>query len=363
MIGEITYSYVPSGWDQERFLSLGGFTVVFLNYNKMPYIEKSVESALNQDFPLLEMFFMDDASADGSGDEMERIVREYCGRHKVTVVRNDVNQNITGQWNIVSRLATGNWFGMFCGDDWSYPDRVSNAARRIKEFPTIKGLCASGVEVGKRGMKVGWSGDVVVENGVDSLWQMAEVRYPLIGASAFWHKSLFADSLPLVRLDDLFLRWRLQYLYQSESSPVWLWDGQTNAIKYSFGSGITTAAYTKQDKNERAMDRWLANTRSMKHFARLAAESYLLIGKWLRTQKADRNFRLAARYCRLQAEIKAGNTWSRMILLPSVCTFVVSAQPSLCRGMNLMKTWIKSFVKEFAGLWVAALISSKLRRG
>jgi len=72
----ITYTYRPSDWDQERFLALGGFTVVFLNYNKMKFIERSVKSTLEQDFPLLEMFFMDDASKDGSGEEMERLMKD-----------------------------------------------------------------------------------------------------------------------------------------------------------------------------------------------------------------------------------------------------------------------------------------------
>ena len=64
MKGKISYIYTPEDWDQNQFLSLGGFTVVFLNYNKKSFIERSVESALSQDFPLCEMFFMDDASTD-----------------------------------------------------------------------------------------------------------------------------------------------------------------------------------------------------------------------------------------------------------------------------------------------------------
>ena len=141
MSGEITYTRTPENWSQAEFLRLGGFTVVFLNYNKAAFIERSVAGALAQDFPLCEMFFTDDASTDGSGDTMEKLVRVYSGRHKVTVVRNTVNRRITGQWNIVSRLATGNWLGMFCGDDVARPDRVTCAARRIAEYPTLKGLC------------------------------------------------------------------------------------------------------------------------------------------------------------------------------------------------------------------------------
>ena len=50
--GIVTYEYLPENWRQERFLAHGGFTVVFLNYNKARFIKQSVTSALNQDYPI-----------------------------------------------------------------------------------------------------------------------------------------------------------------------------------------------------------------------------------------------------------------------------------------------------------------------
>ena len=66
---------------------MGGYTLVFLNYNKGKLIAEAVRSTLGQDFPILEILFMDDASTDGSGEEMERIVRAYRGRHKVSAIK------------------------------------------------------------------------------------------------------------------------------------------------------------------------------------------------------------------------------------------------------------------------------------
>lgn len=36
-----SYMYIPDSWDQREFLLSGGFTVVFLNYNKRTSIEKA----------------------------------------------------------------------------------------------------------------------------------------------------------------------------------------------------------------------------------------------------------------------------------------------------------------------------------
>ena len=52
------YCYTPEKWSHDEFISFGGFSVVFMNYNKGHYIEHSVKSALEQDYPYLEMIFM-----------------------------------------------------------------------------------------------------------------------------------------------------------------------------------------------------------------------------------------------------------------------------------------------------------------
>ena len=208
MIGRVTYSYTPKSWNQDDFIAGGGFSVVFLNYNKLPYIENSVASALDQDFDgPIEYFFMDDASTDGSGDRMEAIVRQYIGRHKVTVIRNTENQHIAGQWNIVSKMATGNWLG-FCtgvdGRDAKTGEVVSVSSREYISYS--KG---------------------------DGIWDIVLMKTPIIGASAWWHRSLFVRPLRKAPLDDVHLRWVLESSCRNDTNPVWIYDG-TVATVYSW---------------------------------------------------------------------------------------------------------------------------------
>ena len=230
----ITYSYTPTTWSQEEFLRLGGFTIVFLNYNKGELVQEAARSALGQDFPLCEVVMLDDNSTDGSGETMERVAREYRGPYKVTVVRNAENQTIAGQWNIAARLTSGNWLGMFCGDDVAFPNRVSEIAALVKEYPTAWGICTNAVVAGggtfcknrRRGVWSGEDGDQPPEN--------------MYGGMTFWRRGIFDTELPRCNMDDYLLQYMVMIRRAKcrEASLVWALD--RNTVNYSLG-GITNA--------------------------------------------------------------------------------------------------------------------------
>lgn len=248
----ITYSYIPGSWSHEAYVRSGGFVVVFLNYNKGALVEGAAKSALSQDWPMLEIFMMDDASTDGSGDIMERVAREYRGHHKVTVVRNLKNRSITGQWNLVSKLATGWWFGMFCGDDISFPDRVSKIAAILKEYPSALGICTNAVVKGedrtfcknnhKRGVWCGENGPLPPEN--------------FFGGMAFWHRCLFSDPLPWGNIDDILLQYRAMVLGARRDSVSLVWALDINTVVYSL-CGITNGEVRKTwDEKKKCRRLW-----------------------------------------------------------------------------------------------------------
>ena len=231
----VTYQYVPESWDQSEFIREGGFVVAFLNYNKGEQVESAAKSALSQDWPCLEIFMLDDASTDGSGDLMERIARTYRGRHKVTVVRNLKNRGINGQWNIVANLTTGRWLGMFCGDDDAFPDRVSIVASILKDYPDALGICTNALIKGtnrffcKNRNRGVWSG----ENG------------PLppgnfLGGMAFWSIHLFEEELPLGNIDDMLLQHMAMIQGAKKDTVSLIWALDVNTVSYSLG-GLTNA--------------------------------------------------------------------------------------------------------------------------
>lgn len=286
--GNIVYSYTPKTWNQDQFLDLGGFTVVFLNYNKGRFVEKSVQGALEQDFPFLEMYFMDDASTDGSGDIMEKLVRKYQGRHKVTVVRNKKNQHICGQWNIVSKLATGNWFGMFCADDFAKPDRVSNVARIIDATPSLLGLCTGLEDRLPNGEIINnyRNSRVIYENRETDLADILNWRSPIIGASAFWNKRLFHGDFPKAPLDDVFLRCLVYTEGLKTSNPTWGWFPNVVGLTYNKGGLTTEAEVDINGLNYKKA--YIAQRGYVKKTACLMAETLNAVEKYLRSKGVTR---------------------------------------------------------------------------
>lgn len=360
MADNVTYTYSPDGWDQARFLALGGFTVVFLNYNKAQFIEQSVASALAQDFPLLEMFFMDDASTDGSGDTMERIVREYRGRHKVTVVRNATNKGITGQWNTVAKLATGNWFGMFCADDVAYPDRVTKSAEIAKNHPALKGFCTNGVEdnliTGAKGRKILADCVGLVQTGRTLLKALMFSDTAVIGATAFWHRSLFTRPLLPAPLDDSHLCWVLCAMTLGCEEPVWLLSKEVVAIKYTIGGGVSSSMRIdkRNIKNWRKM--WLAKVREQRGFSGICVKTMKAVVEYLTTNTNAEVVIEAAKMALLKEQYFSGNTCSRILLLPQLIRVALYGEIDIAMRQRLVIMCCKRLILELFGLEVASFV-------
>lgn len=358
MVGEITYKYQPDGWSQERFLAAGGFTVVFLNYNKKFLIEKSVRSALDQDYQILEMFFMDDASSDDSGDRMEEIVRAYRGRHKVMVVRNDENQYITGQWNIVSKLATGNWLGMFCGDDIAHPDRVSIVAERIRKYPTLRGIATAAVDIDqKTGMPLPDSHYVAnpyFAFGTDS-WDALEANFRSNGSTSFWHKSLFEDLIPRVPLDDNFLHFKVYVLNHGVNGPIFFYDSSVTTIDYSLGVGVCGGDF-KSDNHASPRQKWVVDIWRYKNFL---AKMTITMKEALRyaMTKGIVESELMPFVCHWWwCRIRSGDTAKRVLMLVPLLHFLVFGRAQRQRKIQLLRAYAYFFTLEFFGVRAASFI-------
>lgn len=356
---EITYEYVPETWRKEAFLACGGFTVVFLNYNKAPFIRRSVESVLALEFPLLEMFFMDDASTDGSGDVMEQLAQNYRGSHKVTVVRNRKNQRITGQWNIVSKLANGIWLGMFCADDTTEPDRVTYAAEITRRYPTLKGFCTSGRTIDSRGDELVsgtlCEGGEILEPGTLSPWMLANHSTPIIGATAFWHISNFERPLPAGPLDDVILRWIVYFRNVDNPAPVWLADMTRQTICYNVGAGITNEYAPTHDVTRSARERWRLNSLALRHYAMVDAKTMRALLDYAETIHASAQSRASIRRNLLRDGIVASGTFGRIALIPAVLRDCLSRNPG--RGA-LLRLFLKRFAAELFGLRVGSVLAA-----
>lgn len=359
--GNVTYEYKPDNWVQEEFLNSGGYTLVFLNYNKIEYIEKAVASTLAQDFPLLEIIFMDDNSNDGSGDVMESMVRAYKGRFKVTVVRNAENQRIAGQWNIAAKLATGNWLGMFCADDVQFVDRVSKIHKRISRYPALRGICTA---VKMRDYLNGgemkdhhYDPNPLTIRGDES--DLRKVDLVVDGASSFWHKSLFDKPFPCVNLDDTLIRWILQAKCEGVKDVVFTWASDIFTVEYSRGTGITSKSVAVRNKNETPIQRWINDAKQSKSWFTLVEKAHQGVQRYYQDNGASRRLMAYSRFTELKARIFRGNTILRFSVIPGLIALMLNRHLANELKYDIVTTWFKKTALEMFGLGFAAFIKTK----
>jgi glycosyltransferase involved in cell wall biosynthesis len=119
-------------------------TVGITCYDARESIRRAVESAVMQTWPALEIIVVDDASADGGDQVLERLERAHP---QVRVIRHEVNRGFPSALNTLLAEARGTFIALFDDDDESVPDRVVRQYRRIISYeashPGAAVLCYS----------------------------------------------------------------------------------------------------------------------------------------------------------------------------------------------------------------------------
>jgi len=98
-------------------------SVIIPNYNHASFLERRIESVLNQTYQDFEIIILDDAST----DESKKLIEGYRNHPKVSIVV--FNENNSGstfrQWQKGFELAKGEYIWIAESDDWCEPTLLS----------------------------------------------------------------------------------------------------------------------------------------------------------------------------------------------------------------------------------------------
>lgn len=109
---------------------------ILLCYNQENYIEKAVVSALNQNYPNLEIIISDDCSSDKTATIVEDCISKYRGEHTIRFNRNNKNLGLVCNLNVALSFAHGDFFVFAGGDDISILNRTTLSLTLLKEANT-----------------------------------------------------------------------------------------------------------------------------------------------------------------------------------------------------------------------------------
>lgn len=113
----------------EAVSALPTFSIVMPSYNQAQFIERSILSVLNQDYPNIELIVMDGGSTDGTVE----IIKKYS-----KYIAHWVSEKDDGQSHALNKgfaRATGEVMGWMNSDDLYLPGSISRAAEALRTGP------------------------------------------------------------------------------------------------------------------------------------------------------------------------------------------------------------------------------------
>lgn len=106
-------------------------SIITPSYNQAAYLERTILSVLEQDYPSIEYIIIDGGSSDGS----KEIIQKYTERLAYWQSRKDKGQ--TDAINQGFSRATGEFLAWLNSDDVLYPGAISAAIGQLLEHPEI----------------------------------------------------------------------------------------------------------------------------------------------------------------------------------------------------------------------------------
>jgi glycosyltransferase involved in cell wall biosynthesis len=133
------------------------FSVIIPLYNKAPYIEKALQSVLQQTFRDFEIIVVDDGSTDNGAEIVKKVFStDYLMAHQLQIplkgfqLISQPNQGVSTARNNGVKAAQENYLAFLDADDEWHPEYLAKMKQLIEQFPDA-GLWASSYYIVKNG--------------------------------------------------------------------------------------------------------------------------------------------------------------------------------------------------------------------
>lgn len=108
-------------------------------YNHEKYVVDCLDSIWNQTYSNYEIIICDDASKDGSVEQIKTIEQKFTDRNiRFVLLENETNQGITKNINRMLKKATGEYIKIIASDDMLYPNYLETMVKFMEHNKEIK---------------------------------------------------------------------------------------------------------------------------------------------------------------------------------------------------------------------------------
>ncbi|WP_052169724.1 glycosyltransferase family A protein [Pseudobutyrivibrio ruminis] len=199
-------------------------SVIMPAYNAEKFIEKTINSILNQTYTDFELLIIDDCSTDNTMDVVRRIKD-----NRIRIINNKTNQGIAKSRNIGLANAKGEYIALMDNDDLTVVDRFEKEVCYLENHPEIGAVGGNVITIDSRDNQISDCAKMI--NNPQYLWLDIVFQCPMANSSTIFRKSTlenkkicFHDNMlgmedyrfwtefsavaDIYNFTDVFLKWR-----------------------------------------------------------------------------------------------------------------------------------------------------------
>lgn len=152
-------------------------SIIIVTYNNANYIEKCVESALNQTYQNIEVIVVDD----GSTDETESILKKY--QNKIKIYKK-VNEGVASARNLGIKVCNTKYFMFLDSDDYLELNAIEIMYKKMIE--TNSDIVIGNIEETK-------SKDIIIEDDKYEYIFNGKIKYFMVSWNKLMKREIFND--------------------------------------------------------------------------------------------------------------------------------------------------------------------------
>lgn len=159
-------------------------TVLMSVYNAEEYLERSIQSILDQSFRDFEFLIIND----GSTDKSYEILKQFIAKDGRIILIDQGNIGLTKSLNKGLHLARTEWIARQDADDFSHPERLQKQYDYLLANPDVKLLGSNSIDKYKDGHTSEWG-----HYDSEQLQKITYFKTPFPHSTAIFHKQTAID--------------------------------------------------------------------------------------------------------------------------------------------------------------------------
>lgn len=128
-------------------------SIVAICYNHAEYLEKALDSIVNQSYPNIQLIILDDCSSDNSVE----LIRKWITKKQIDClfIPHEKNRGLCGTLNHGLTYIKGTYYQYFACDDIMMPEKIAKQVKVLEENPTVALVHSNGYKINEKDEIIG----------------------------------------------------------------------------------------------------------------------------------------------------------------------------------------------------------------